>query len=150
MVYVLDLVFCFLCCLLRSKQWSCIVLCLCCLLSLFSGLHLVVLFLSCCFVFKFCYFVPFKEKTKNQTQQKSPKEKMQKKGQNQLAQLCSQIAFLIFWGGLQNGNFCWKPYKIVVSAYFEKKEKCAKNVNKVESKICPRLSQKSVQVCCAT
>ena len=52
-------------------------------------------------------------------------------------------------GEPQGCIFAENPYKIVVSADFEK-GRCAKHVKKVESKICPRLSQKSGQVCCAT
>ena len=45
------------------------------------------------------------------------------KEKNQLAQLCSQIVFVMFLGGLQECYLCWNPYKIGVSAYFEKEKK---------------------------
>ena len=49
----------------------------------------------------------------------------------------------------KNVIFAENPIEIWVSAYL-RKEKGAQKMKKVESKIWPRLSQKSVQVCCAT
>ena len=73
---------------------------------------------------------------------------MQKKRtKNQLAQLCSQIVFRIFWVWAKKASFAENP---VVSAYFEKGKKGHNNVKMVESKIWPGLSQKSVQACYAT
>ena len=67
----------------------------------------------------------------------------------QLAQLCSRIVFLIFWGGLKNVLFLLKTLKIVVSAYLEKAT-MAQKCQKVESKIGPMLSQEMAEACCAT
>ena len=52
----------------------------------------------------------------------------------------------VFWEWAIRNIHC---IQIVVSAYFEKGKR-AKIVTKVESKIWPRLSQKSVQACCTT
>ena len=69
---------------------------------------------------------------------------MQKKRtkKNQLAQLCSQIVFLIFGGGLKNADFAENTIKIVVSAYFEK--------GKTGQQMSKRLSQNLVQGCVKT
>ena len=106
-------------------------------------------FLFGCFVFNFCFlfFIPFQKKTQKPDTAKTKKQKCRKKDKKiQLAQLCSQIVFLIFWGWATKCYFCWKPYKIGVSAYFEKGkkgQKCekgwVKNLSKVESKICPSM-----------
>ena len=46
---------------------------------------------------------------------------MQEKGTFfQLAQLCSQTVFLIFWGGLKNAICAENTLTIVVSAYYGK------------------------------
>ena len=74
--YVLCFCYCFfVSCVvcLQSKQWSCIVSCLCCLLSFcvnktkwFSCLHLMVLFLFlvvlCPSLAFLCFFIPFKKR----------------------------------------------------------------------------------------
>ena len=92
-----------------------------------------------------------KKKTKNGHSKNQKKKKFREKGQKiQLAQLCSQIVFMIFGGGLQKCRFfAENAIKIVVSAYFLKR-KMAQNAKKVESKLGPRLSQNLLQVCCAT
>ena len=80
----------------------------------FSSCGLVsFLFLSWLFcVFFFLFFSFLSKKThQNRTQQETQKPNMQKKGQNQLAQLCSQIVFLIFGGWATKMCFCWKHYK---------------------------------------
>ena len=85
-------------------------------LSGFCCLHLVVFFpflLSCFEVYLFSF--PSKKPPKKPDTAKA--QKMQKKRAFfQLAQLCSQIVFLCFRGGLKNADFCWKHNKIVVSA----------------------------------
>ena len=117
----------------------------------FCGLHLVVLFLSWLF---FLLFHSFQNKRpKKPDTAKPPKTKnAEKKNKHkiQLAQLCSQMVFLIVWGwATKMWLFCWKHYKIVVSALFQKGKR--QTINKiVELEICPRLSRKSVQLCCAT
>ena len=147
-------------------------MCLCCLLSICvnntkcfffwfasCGLvsFLVVLYSFLCRLF----FIPFKRKDQNKrTQQNQNKTKMRKKrtkkhfrkkGQrnNSVSAVVFTNSVRNFGGGLQKCFYLLKTYKNRVSAYFEK-EKRAKNVKKVESKICPRLSQNSVQSCCAT
>ena len=122
-VFVLAFrIYCVIC--LQSKQLSCIVLCLCCLFSSFvnktkwfSSLHLVVLFLFwlfCVHDFAFYCFLflsrnrPPKQDTAKKTNQNAEKKDKQK---NQLAQLCSQIVFLILGAGYKNVMFCCKPYK---------------------------------------
>ena len=105
----------------------------------------------CCFVFIVCFNVihSFQKRPKKDTANPPKnKTKNQKKDKHQLAQLCSQIVFLI-WGVGYTIAFSWKPSKIVVSANLEKGQ-YAKNVKKVEPKICARLSQESVQACCPT
>ena len=83
-------------------------------------------FLFCCFVlnFVFCFFIPLKKDPQKTGHSKKPKkQKCRKKRtkKNQLAQLCSQIVFLFFWGvGFKNADFAENTIKIVVSAYFEK------------------------------
>ena len=135
------LVSCVVC--LQSKQWSCIDLCLCCLLSFFcnktmwfSGLHscgLVSFLVVLCSIFVFfVFFHSLKKTPKKRTRQNPQKENAEKRDnkQFQLAQLCSQLVFLIFGGGIQNGiNIFWK-----------KKENVPKR-EKVESKICPSAAQ---------
>ena len=54
-------------------------------------------------------------KTKNA--EKKDKQKIQ------LAQLCSQIVFLIFGGGVQNFYFCWKHYKNRGLSIFRERKK---------------------------
>ena len=84
----------------------------------FSCLHLVVLFLVCCFEFLFSFL---SKKAKTDTTKPPPQNQKVQKQKNkavfQLAQLCSQMVFLIFRGGLQHANFCLKRYKICLSAY---------------------------------
>ena len=113
------------------RHFICIILCLCCRVFSFflTGLSgfVVCIFLSsslfCCFVLNFVFFCfphsSQKRPPKNLTQQKKTKNKNAEKTdkKNQLAQLCSQIVFPSFGGGLKNADFCWKQYKIVVSAY---------------------------------
>ena len=75
----------------------------------FSCLHLVVLFfcwivLCPSFVSSFLAFSFLSKKTQKTGHGRNPK-KMQTKKENQLAQLCSQIVFLIFWGGLPKCDF---------------------------------------------
>ena len=77
-------------------------------------------------------------------------QKKRDKHKIQLAQLCSQIVFLILGGGLQKCFFAENPTTLGVSTYCEKGKTGQKSEKRVESKICPRLRQKSVQVCCAT
>ena len=104
-----------------------------------SGLHLVVLFLSCLFCV-FCFSVLSQKKTKPDTA-KTPKTKNAEekdKQKIQLAQLCSQIVFLIFGGwATKMSCFAENTIKIGVWAYFEKGNK-GKTLTKL-------LSWKSVQ-----
>ena len=110
-------------------------------LSGFLGCILWSCFCFCCFVFKFCHFHSCQKRNKNGHSRNPTKTNMQKRHKKQLAQLCSQIVFLIIWGGLS-----WKQYKIVVSTYFDKGKngqsfsKCwVKTWFKVESKLGPRM-----------
>ena len=85
-VLVLDFfVSCVVC--LQSKQWSCIVLCLCCLLSFlvnktkwFPGLHLVVLILY--WLFCVFFFISFKKDPTKPDTAKTPKTKNAEKMTN--------------------------------------------------------------------
>ena len=85
----------------------------------FSYLHLVVLhpFLVSC-VFCFLSKKPKQPDTTKNQKQICRKKRTNKK--NQLAQLCSQIVFLNFWGGLKNQLFAESTIKIVVSTSFVK------------------------------
>ena len=80
-----------------------------------SCLHLVRLFLFVVlllsFVF-FCFFSPLKKRTKSRTRQ-NPKNQNAEKGSIfvQLAQLCSQIVFLIFRVGLKMKMFAENAIK---------------------------------------
>ena len=85
----------------QSKQWSCRVFCLCCLLSfllckkarffLIASCGLVF----CCFVLNVCFcFHSFEKDTKKKTRQPPPKKK--NTPIFQLAQMCSQKVFLTF------------------------------------------------------
>ena len=81
---------------------------------LWSGFFCLLCFKLLSFLFQ------SKQKDKKRTWQKHPsppspppkKKNMQKNTPScfQLAQLCSQIVFLIFWGGLNNSNLCCKHY----------------------------------------
>ena len=142
----------FLCCLFPFIELICIILFLCCCFchktKWYSCLHLVVLLLFCfllfCLIF-FCFFIPLKKKTPQKTgHSKNPKmQKMQKKTdkkKDQLAQLCSQIVFFNFLGGLKNFHcLAENTIKIVVSALFQKGKKRPKINKIVELKIRPRL-----------
>ena len=124
---------------------------LCCLLSFFSnktkwlfGLHLVVLFRFWLFCVH-CFLFLSKKKSPKNGHSKNPQKKYAEKktnNKNQLAQLCSQIVFLIFGGWATKCCFCWKPYKNM--GFRWRKEKRANNVRKVEMEICPRLSWKAM------
>ena len=94
----------FLCCCCGHKtKWS-------------SCLHLVVLlpflFFFCCFVLNlfFVFHSSQKRPPKKPDTAKNPKCKnAEKNGQkNQLAQLCSQIVFFIFWGAKLTKLLSWK------------------------------------------
>ena len=90
---VLLYLFCFLFCY-KTRWLSC--------------LHLVVLFIFCCFVptFSFFLFSFLSKKAKKPDTAKTQKTKMQENTPNfvQLAQLCSQIVFPIVWGGLKTAE----------------------------------------------
>ena len=121
---------------LQSKQWSCIVLCLCCLLSFFLEQHYVVVsFAPCglvsffrlsCVQVLFVFVFPFLSTKRPKTDTaKTPKTKMQKeRSKNLLAQLCSQIVILILGDGLQNCKFCWNPHKNSGFSMFWKRKMC--------------------------
>ena len=116
-----------------------------------SCLHLVVLlpFLFFFLIFVFgLYFVLLKKDDKERTKQNP--QKSAKKGPKivSVSTVVFTNSFPIFGGWARKCSFCWKRYKIVVSAYFEK-GKMAQNVQKVESKLGPRLSPDLVQACCA-
>jgi len=108
---------------------------------------LLPFFVFCCFVLNFvffCFFIPLKKGPPKKpdtakTQKSKNAEKTDKK--NQLAQLCSQIVFLIFWGGLVH-FLAENTIKIVVSASF----RTSKNTQKVAK----MLSQNLVQGCVKT
>ena len=98
------------------------------------------------------FFIPFEKRPQKtgHCKQKNKNAGKEDKIKIQLAQLSSQIVFLIFGGGLEHAQkiyFAKSPMKIVVSAYFEKKKekraknvtKVVKNLTKVESKICPSM-----------
>ena len=150
--------FCFLCCLFAITTIK-----LHCYVSVLSaffffvnktkwlfGLHLVVLFLFwvvlCSLFCFFCSFIPFKKDPKKPDTAKNPKNQTcRKRGQtkDQLAQLCSQIVFLIFWGwATKMLFFAEPPIKIGVWANSEK--------GKEGPIMWKRLRWKSVQFCCAT
>ena len=147
MLCVFAVVFSYVDCL-QSKQWICIVLCLCCLLSFFvtrlSGFLVCILwscFLFCCFglnVVFLCFFSPLKKGHK-ETDTANPPQKCRKKAQFfQFAQLCSRIMFLIFWCGLKMLNFAENTIKSGFSI-FRKGQKWPKDVKKVESTIGPSM-----------
>ena len=116
----------------------CIILCLCCLVFLenrtkwFCCLHLVVVFPFLLFCFEFCIFcsfIPLKKRPKNGHSKNTNKQKRGKKEKTsfkeiQLAQLCSQMVFLILGVGCKIAVFAENPIKTVVSAYFEKGKRC--------------------------
>ena len=115
------------------------------MILLFASCGLVSFLLFCFEFWIFCLFSFLSKKDPQKTgHSKNPRttqiaEKKDKQ-KNQLAQLCSQIVFLLFGGGLQKCySLCWKPYKNRgLSIFWEsKKEK--------GPKICPRLSWTSVQ-----
>ena len=124
-VHVLVIVFssCVVC--FYFRHLICIILCLCCLVFSFKNrtkrfccLHLVVFFPFLLFCFElhlFLFFIPLNKKDPPKTgHSRNPKkQKCRKNGQlkNLLAQLCSQIVFLILGGGLKNADVCWKHYK---------------------------------------
>ena len=103
------------------------------------------------FCFEFVFFIPLKKQPKTRDTAKKHKKKNQKCRKKrticfQLAQLCSEMVFLIFWCGLKNADFAENTIQIVVSACFEKKEKCQKRQkgwvktwSKVESKLGPSM-----------
>ena len=74
----------------------------------FSGLHLVVLFflLFCAQFVVFCFL--FLSNPKKRTQQKQKNNHPEKKDNEiiQLAQLCSQILFILFGVGYKHVIFC--------------------------------------------
>ena len=76
----------------------------------FCRLHLVVFFPFLLFCFEFCLFCfsfLSKKDPKKTGHSKNPKkQKCRKKRKNQLAQLCSQIVFLILGCGLKNADVC--------------------------------------------
>ena len=74
----------------------------------FSCLHLVVLFLFGSFVLNLCsFFIPQKKAQKPGHVKNQKIAKMQKtKRCFQLAQLCSQLVFLIFGGAGSKMHFC--------------------------------------------
>ena len=91
---------------------------------------MVFLFVSCG---PFCFYLDFsllsKKKTNKKKDTAKTKAKMQeikKRTKNQLAQLCSQIVFMIFWGGLKNADFAENTIKIVVPAYLLKGKRVPK------------------------
>ena len=138
--------FCFHC-----RHMICIVLWLCCLVFLFfktglSGFVVCILwyYFLCVVLFwilLFCFFIPLKKRSpQNRTQQKPKNQKCRKKDKqkNQLAQLCSQIVFLIL-GRWATKMLCFakKTYKNRgLSIFWERKK---------GPKMWKRLSWKSVQ-----
>ena len=111
MCYVFVLV-CFLVLLVSIFKNSFVLFCFCVVVvTRLSGLLVCILwsfFLFCvllfCFEFVFFCFCIAPKKTQKTGQQKPPKTNMQKKRTKQiyqLAQLCSQIVFFNFWGGLK-------------------------------------------------
>ena len=115
--------FFFLCCLFQSEQWSCIVFCLCCLLVFWTTLggFLVCILWSCFLVVVLFWFVCFlfhssQRKVKNGHNKNQNKTTMLKNIPFfELAQLCSQIVFLIIGGELKNANVCWKLQDVLVT-----------------------------------
>ena len=116
----------------------------------FPGLHLAVLFLS----WLFCvFFISFKKKTKKSDTAKKTKPKMLRKKE----QTKHSVSAAVFTNSVPNFGgvgytmwFCWKHYKNRGFEHIFRKEK-RQQINKIiEPKICPRLSLKSVQACCAT
>ena len=100
----------FVCSLNNEVALFCV--CVVCFLSCnktiwYSGLHLVVLFFLFYVVLLFHSFQEERPKTGHSKNKKSRK----KDQNNQLAQLCSQIVFLIVGGGLQNCIFAENPIK---------------------------------------
>ena len=108
-VFVLDFLFLvlFVCSLNNEVALFCVyVVCFrfCNKTMWFSGLHLVVLFFLL-FCVQLLLFHSF-QKYQKRTQQKQKTEMRKQIFKKQLAQLFSQIVFLIFGGGLQNCNVC--------------------------------------------
>ena len=86
------------------------------------------------FLFGFSFL---SRKTKNTGHSKNPKKQKCRKKRKKLGELCSQIVFLIFWGGQK--HICWKPNKNSGFNVFWKRNRTekgwVKNLAKVESKI---------------
>ena len=93
------------------------------------------------FLVVLCSFSFFAKQDQNRTLQKPKKTKMQKKKDPQkiqLAQLCSQIVFLIFGGWATKMLFLLKPNNNRgFSIFWEGKR--AQNVKTIESNICPSM-----------
>ena len=99
------------------------------------------------FVFFLCFSF-LSKKTPKTGHNKNPKKTKtdRKNGQPKswLAQLCSQIVFIHFWGGLKKFIFCWNHYKNSGFSIFCKRKmapQCqkgwVKSWSKVESKLGP-------------
>ena len=138
----------------------CIILWLCCLVfslknrtKWFCCLHFVVFIPFCCFVLNFVFFHSSKKRPPKNGHSKNPRnQKYRKKDKHKKSVSAAVFTDSVpnFWGvGYKNVIFAESPIIIGVWAYFEKGKR-AKNVKTVELKICPRLSWKSVQSCCAT
>ena len=112
-------------------------------------LHLLVFFPFCCFVLNFVFFCFYssqqKDPPKTGHNNNPQKTKMQKKGQTKksVSAVVFKTSVLIFWGWATKMLFFWKPYKNRAVSIFEKGKR-AKNVNKVELKICPENLSKYV------
>ena len=113
-----------------------------------SCLHLVVLFLFlCCFVLNFCFCHSFQKKT-GHGKKRTYSKNAEKRTKNQLAQLCSQIVFLLLGDELKK-SCLMKTYTksgfSILNTILKKWKKCqkcenwVKNLSKVESKICPSM-----------
>ena len=160
MFYVFVLV-CFSCVVsFHFKEFICIILFLCCFffVTRLSGLLVCILwsfFLFCflLFCFEFCFFIPLKkDPPKKPDTAKTQKSKNAEKPDNK--KTVSAVVFtnsvLQFFGvGLKFSFLAENTIKIVVSAFL-KQVKYPKISKNVETKLGPRLSQKLVQVCCAT
>ena len=109
---------CFLVLLVSIFKNSFVLFCFCVVVFVtrLSGILVCILWSSsflcfCCFVLNLFFFHSSRKKTPQKTgHNKNPKKqkcrnKKKRTKKTQLAQLCSQIVFFIFWGGFKNYIF---------------------------------------------
>ena len=110
-------------------------------LTRLSG-FLVCILWSCFFfvvLFSILVFLFLLKKAKKTDRAKTQKKSWNKGTSFQLAQLCSQIVFLIFWGWALKMHVCWKHYRNSGLSIFDKRKskKWPQNVNFLSNKLAP-------------